>query len=417
MVGNVENNIVHSGLPSLAFDIEEIYINGKEGYVYSVSGKKYIDFVLGYGAVILGHGTEAFHEQFDIYLKRGNLLPGYTTWHSQLIDLLTHTANYDLSAAFFKTGSEAVTASIRLSSYITNKKSIIRCGFLGWHDVLLGDSLYWHEPINSPFRYEKRFKKGFRGISDDEKVFNWSSLRLDDLEKIITNNKENISCFIIDTYQVRFSSMSLLESSIKLCKKYDILVIADETKTAGRVAPLGVVISRNLNVDFIIGGKALANGFPLSILFGKPEYMNLSEKVRITGTFSQELSAIYGALTTFSIMTKNNGYSLIRNITKKIVTLFNNEAIKQNVNDHVRAEKLFDGAMFELVFLNNCLSNWENRTHLCKSMAKSGILILQGHPSYTCIGHYNLDYEDLTRRISAGFAEWKKHLLFRVHCK
>ena len=96
MVGNVENNIVHSGLPSLAFDIEEIYINGKEGYVYSVSGKKYIDFVLGYGAVILGHGTEAFHEQFDIYLKRGNLLPGYTTWHSQLIDLLTHTANYDL---------------------------------------------------------------------------------------------------------------------------------------------------------------------------------------------------------------------------------------------------------------------------------------------------------------------------------
>ena len=207
--------------------------------------------------------------------------------------------------------------------------------------------------------------------------------------------------------------MSLLESSIKLCKKYNILVIADETKTAGRVAPLGIVTSRDLDVDFIIGGKALANGLPLSILFGKPEYMELSEKTRITGTFSQELSAVYGALTTFSLMTKNNGYSRIRNITKKIVTLFNNEALNQNVNDHVRAEELFDGAMFELVFLNSCLDNKERRTHLCKSMAKNGILILQGHPSYTCIGHCNLDYNDLTRRISAGFAEWKKHLTIK----
>lgn len=406
----MNNKIVHSGLPSLAFNTDEIFVNGKGGYVYNISGKKYIDFVLGYGAVILGHGVDSFQNEYSKYMSNGILLPGYTKWHSQLLNSLTSTSNQIFSAAFFKTGSEALTASIRLSSRITGKKGIIRCGFLGWHDALLGDSIHWHEPLHSPLRYKERFTSGFRGISNKEKVFNWSTLKIDDLEKIITENIGDISCLLIDTYQERFISKSILDSSIRLCRKHKILVIADETKSAGRVSPLGITTLNNLHLDFIIGGKALANGLPLSILFGKQKYMSLSEKVRITGTFSQELSAVYGALATFSYMGHSTGYSRIRCITKKIVAIFNHEALQQNVNNYVLIEEIFDGAMFELVFLKECLGDWEARTYLCETMAKNGILILQGHPSYTCIEHKNLDFKELTKRLNTSFAEWKKYL-------
>src|SRR5713101_4422165 len=146
--------IVHSGLPrrSLAFGGEVLFERGSGGMVIDAEGREYVDFILGYGAVILGHSVAEFRTKVANYSANGLLLPGYSSWHIRLLRRLLQSTTENYSAAFFKTGSESVTAAIRLASRLSSKKGIIRCGFIGWHDVQLGKSVRWHEPLESPLR-------------------------------------------------------------------------------------------------------------------------------------------------------------------------------------------------------------------------------------------------------------------------
>jgi glutamate-1-semialdehyde 2,1-aminomutase len=402
--------IAHSGLPrrSLASGGELVFERGSGGIVIDAMGREYIDFILGYGSVIIGHNVVGFRRRLESYSQNGILLPGYSSWHVKLLWRLLQSKRHNYSAAFFKTGSESITAAIRLASRLSSKKGIIRCGFIGWHDAQLGKSVRWHESLESPLRFPLRFLEGFRGVAGEEEVFNWVSLDLKDLLSLVNNNVERIGCLVVDTYQLRFVGNETLRRALDLCRDNGIYVVADETKIAGRVSPLGFAADFGWDVDFFVVGKALANGAPLSILLGKPDLMAASEESRITGTFSQELSAVYAALATLDEMERMDGYIQIRSIGQTVAKEFNMAAQCVGVADLVQAESLFGGEMFDLTFSSKILGDWNYRQNLCSILASHGILLLQGHPSYVCLEHGGLDYDLLQQKFKAGLAEWKE---------
>lgn len=406
-------NIVHSGLPrrTIAFDGELLFAKGIGGMVYDVEGRSYVDFVLGYGAVVLGHGIAEFIRLVGKYSKHGLLLPGYSRFHVQYISNLLGKETKDYSVAFFKTASESVTAALRLAADLTGKMGVVRCGFLGWHDVLLGNSIRWHETLESPIRGISRFVDGFRGISGDERAFNWSSLNIEELESILRENSASIGSFAIDTYQLQFSNSKTIEEAISLCRARDILVILDETKLAGRVAKLGLGAKFGWYSDITILGKALANGAPLSLLLGKPEILAASEKIRITGTFSQELSAIYSGMATAEIMDGTDGYSRLCRIGARVVDEFCAASKIADVSDKVSLVPVFGGSLIEIKFAAAILGDWECRQALCTMLASNGVLMLQGHASYVCLAHETLDFNDLRNRFAAALNEWKNGTL------
>jgi glutamate-1-semialdehyde 2,1-aminomutase len=401
--------IAHSGLPrrTLALGGEIVFERGSGGMVIDVDGREYVDFILGYGAVILGHSVAGFQSRLESYSENGILLPGYSSWHIKLLQRLLQLKAENYSAAFFKTGSESVTAAIRVASRLSSKKGIIRCGFIGWHDAQLGKSVRWHESLESPLRFELRFVEGFRGVAGQEEVFNWVSLDFKDLVSIINANAHKIGCLVIDTYQLQFTRSETLKRAVELCRAHDIYVVADESKIAGRVSRLGFATEFGWDVDFLIIGKALANGAPLSVLLGRPNLMAASEESRITGTFSQELSAVFSALATLDEMERSDGYAVLRSIGPRVTNEFNVAARQIGVQDLVQAESLFGGAMFELRFSSKILGNWNHRQKLCSMLAEQGVLLLQGHASYVCLEHRALDYDALRLRFERGLTEWK----------
>jgi glutamate-1-semialdehyde 2,1-aminomutase len=232
------------------------------------------------------------------------------------------------------------------------------------------------------------------------------SLDLDALDSLLSTHRDTIGCFIIDTYQVRFCSAAIIGQAIDLCKRNKILVVSDETKIAGRILPLGLASRFGWNVDFIVVGKALANGAPLSILLGRRDLMAVSEEARITGTFSQELTAVFSALATFDEMLAVNGYSLLRNIGERIADTLNRAIANAGLRSSLHVESLFGGEMFEAVFNRNMLEDWDSRQRLCSALADNGVLLLQGHPSYVCLAHAALDHESLLARAQRGLTQW-----------
>jgi glutamate-1-semialdehyde 2,1-aminomutase len=256
-----------------------------------------------------------------------------------------------------------------------------------------------------------RFTEGFRGVSGDEQVYNWVSLDLDELETILADHGSKIACFILDTYQLHFSNPEAIATALRLCKARGLVVVLDETKIAGRVSRLGFGHFYDWSADLTILGKALANGAPLSILFGSRDIMQQSEAARITGTFSQELSAVFSALATDEIMSRQNGYSLLKQTGTRLVAVINAAARAARVEDDIQALAVFGGAMFEFAFSPATIGDWSIRSAVCSFMAEEGILVLQGHPSYVCLAHAQLNWEELEAKITKSLRKWKGVLL------
>jgi len=399
--------IEHAGTCSIynSTGKELVFSHGEGPFVFDDSGKKYVDFILGFGPVVLGHNNSTFNTCVAAQIANGIHMPSYTIHHGEFIKRLSLSPDESLS--FFKTSSESITAALRIVAQATGKKGLIRCGYIGWHDVQIANTCSWHEYPYSGLRNEIRFTTGFRGVSNEEAVYNWIGLDVPSLISIIESAYNNLGAFIIDMFQLHFMDVEILREAIDLCHKYGLLVILDETKTSGRVSLLGIHKQHNLNYDFIILGKALANGAPLSLLVGKNDIMTNAKKARITGTFSKELLSIWCALTTSDIMKENNGYIKLSEIGSNICSIINNAAQSENVSDYVECLGVFNSSMIDLKFSKAIVNEKDKRELLRRLLVDEGILILQGHPSFISLADEYLDFRVLYEKFSRAFSKWK----------
>lgn len=397
--------IEHAGTCTIStLEKNEIrFKRGTSSYVYDDEGKRYIDFILGFGPVIIGHAEEEFNQMISRYLLNGIHFPSYSVYHEQFLERLKDTGWSAFS--FFKTSSEAITATIRIAMAMTHKKGVVRCGFIGWHDVQIGNTIAWHEQPNSVLRNEVRFIQDFRGISGDENVVNWASFDLDELES--TLRKSQYCIFIIDAFQVHYSTIEILQQALKICKKYGVLTVLDETKTSGRVRLMGISEYYGIKTDFLIMGKAIANGGPLSVLCGNNELSDNARVARITGTFSKECIGIYCALATLEIMDRRNGYVILETVGNKFVRELNGIFKAANVYNLIVAEEVFNGSMINLRFGEDIINNKTIRNAFRLCCAENGILLLQGHPSFVCLAHQNLDIKEFRENTYRAVEQWK----------
>jgi glutamate-1-semialdehyde 2,1-aminomutase len=404
----LDNRIHHAGVSRFfrSDGKEIIFSHGKKGVVYDDVGNEYIDFILGFGPIILGHTYPDFQSKLKDFIDNGIIFPGYGKWHYKYINKLLGDLDTDYQGVIFKTASEAVIAAIRLATIVTNKKGVIRCGFLGWHDVLIGKSVYWHEPLDSPLRNKNRYEMGMRGIGPDEPVFNWVDLDIQHLSYIIEKEGDKYGVFVMDAYQLSFSTFELFNQILLLCKNHNIQVVLDETKTGGRVSKHGIALDNKFDVDMVVLGKSLSNGAPISLLVGKEDILKYSEIARIGGTFSKELIAIYAGLITLEIMEERSGFDIIKKVGIDVVNTINSSIAELDLQRALKAEPVFDGAMFEIRFSKELMVDMDARDQLIKCLADNGILLLQGHPSFVCLAHQELESQILYEKFRNGLLIW-----------
>ena len=396
--------IEHAGTCSIdTLSANELrFSHGSGGIVYSENGEKYYDFILGFGPVVLGHSDPEFNRDVATFLTNGIHFPSYSLFHEELSEIIEKHGWRAVS--FFKTSSESVTAAIRIAMHATRRKELIRCGFLGWHDAEIAFTGSWHEPPDSELRKQLRFTENFRGVTGNERVWNWVDFKLDELEDLL--RKQNIAAFIIDAYQLYFTNTIIIEKAFDLCKTYGVITILDETKTSGRITFMGIGEELGLKPDLLVLGKAVANGAPLSILCGKNELSEYARAARITGTFSKEALSVYCALSTKKIMDERNGYKHLKQTGNRIVDLFNDAAVETRTIDHAYFKPVFGGGMFNLEFSPEIDKNMVLRKQLRLLLASNGILLLQGHPSFICLSHDSIDENDFKERAKKAFHEW-----------
>lgn len=269
--------------------------HGKGGRVTDVDGNEYIDYLCAYGPIILGYcETEVDEAVIEQIRTKGFCFSLTQSIQNTLIEKLTQIIPCCEMAAIVKTGSDATTIATRVARGYTGKTKIARCGYHGWHD--------WCVEVKGGIPQK---------LYEDIIEFHYNDL--DMLEDILKKNSADMAGIIITpvghplAHDVEMPKPGYLEGVRKLADDYGVVLIFDEIRSGFRCSIGGAQKYFGVTPDLACFGKAMANGYPISALVGKREFMSvMADKVFLSSTFFPNSDAQIAALKTIEILERDN---------------------------------------------------------------------------------------------------------------
>jgi 3-aminobutanoyl-CoA transaminase len=372
-----------------------IFLDSGEGCrLRDVDGNEFVDFLCGYGPVILGYREDevddAVYEQihqkgfcFTLTQKYQNLLAG---------KLKALMPSWEMSI-FLKTGSDATTAAVRIARAHTGRLKVMRCGYHGWHD--------WCVEM-----------KG--GIPEKfwEDVFEFQYNRLDQLEKLMAEHGDDTAAIIMTPFghpnhmEMQTPAPGFLEGVKKLARQYGALLIYDEIRTGFRVSLGGAQKYYGVTPDLSVLGKAIANGYPISVVTGKKEIMmTAADKLFISSTFFPNSEAFVAALKTIEILERDN---VLEDIWEK--GEFFMKRIQALIDQYDAGAKLTGiPPMFYITFPKEKTGAYKKkRTDFYTQLIRRGFFFTPFHHAYISYRHTKQDLELTLTAIEESLAYVRK---------
>jgi len=254
--------------------------------VWDTDGRKYLDCIMGLGAVALGYGHPEVNQAAHAAIDAGVVGPLPPESEERLAERLAKVMPWMERTRFLKTGAEAVAAAVRLARAATRREVVLRSGYHGWLD--------WCQPPGTPGVPTAIFAQS------EELPFN-DSERARALIRLLG---DRLAAVIIEPVVEREPASEWLATLREESQRVGALLILDEIKTGFRLGLGGAAERYGLKPDLVVLGKALANGFPLAAVGGKREVMEEARRTWISSTLATEMVALAAAEATVEVMVR-----------------------------------------------------------------------------------------------------------------
>jgi glutamate-1-semialdehyde aminotransferase len=267
---------------------------GKGCRLTDVDGNEYIDFLCGYGPIILGYREEEVDDAVIQQIKdKGFCFTLTQPYQNELARKLNELIPSAELSIFLKTGSDGTTASIRIARAYTNRVKVMRCGYHGWHD--------WCVEMKGGIP-EKFY--------EDVHEFHYNDL--DHLEDLMKKHGDQTAAIIMTPFghplhqKMQTPKPGFLEGVRKLADKYGAVLVFDEVRTCFRLKMGGTQELYGVTPDLTVLGKGMANGYAISVVTGKKDVMMAAaSKLFISSTFFSNSIGYIAALKTIEIMERD----------------------------------------------------------------------------------------------------------------
>jgi len=284
-----------------------IFISHAKGaYLYDVDGNSYIDYVMSWGPMILGHANDRVIAPVTRILKRGTSFGAPTEREVSLARLVTDIYPSIEKVRLTSSGTEAAMSAIRLARGYTGRDKIIKfegC-YHGHADSLLvkagSGAATFGVPSSSGVN---------KSLARDTIALPFNDIRK--VEAAIARDKGNIACVIVEPIPANMGVVppkpGFLKKLRELTHKHGIILIFDEVITGFRVALGGAQELFGVQPDLTILGKILGGGFPIGAFGGRAEIMDLLSPdgpVYQAGTLSGNPVAVEAGINTIRILMK-----------------------------------------------------------------------------------------------------------------
>ncbi len=255
---------------------------GHGSKIYDVDGNEYIDFMMAYGALSLGH---AYPKIVDVVKRtieeEGSHFATASEIEADVAETMCHKFPDVEKVRFTNTGTEAVMAAVRVARAFTGRKKIIKFegAYHGWYDDLCV-SAHARPPDNLGYYNDPIKNIESSGIPDEAfvntMVVPWNDS--DILERKISEQKGEIAAVLIEPIMCNMGVLlpkeGYLQTVREITEKSDILFIIDEVNTVVKLALAGAHEFYDIDCDMSTYGKALGAGFPIAAIGGRSDIMD-----------------------------------------------------------------------------------------------------------------------------------------------
>ncbi|SNR52786.1 glutamate-1-semialdehyde 2,1-aminomutase [Lutibacter agarilyticus] len=250
-----------------------IFIDRAKGSkIFDVDGNEYVDMVLSYGPMILGHRNSTVEKTVKKYMKNGYTFGASTKGEIIMAELVCDAFPGMDKVRFVNSGTEAVLSAIRLARAFTGKNKIIKFAgcYHGHSDALLVAAGSGLATLSIP---------GSKGVPD-EAVKNTLIAEFNNIKSVERHlRNDDVAAIIIEPIA---GNMGVIQPSAKfikelkeLTKASGILLIADEVMTGFRSQFGGAQELLGFEADITCLGKVVGGGFPVGAYGARNEIMEM----------------------------------------------------------------------------------------------------------------------------------------------
>ncbi|MEM9430787.1 MAG: aminotransferase class III-fold pyridoxal phosphate-dependent enzyme [Pseudomonadota bacterium] len=347
------------------FDPGIVIARGEGARVWDEDGREYIDYLIGSGPMLVGHGHPEVMEAVLHQLPHGMTFFANNARGIELAEAIAAAVPCCEQVRFVTSGGEADMYAIRLARAYTGKPKILK--FEGGYHGMSAEaqmSLAPARQVNFPTPVPD--SAGIpEGVAADVLVAPFNDLGA---TASILAETDDIAGIIVEPLQrIIPPAPGFLEGLRALCDRQGLLLIFDEIVTGFRLAYGGAQERYGVTPDICTLGKVIGGGFPLAALGASAEIMAHFDKAAVgtdkwlmqLGTLSGNPVAAAAGLKTLEILSRPGQYDRLRTIGGSLIEM---QAAALAAHG-IPAQICGDPTLFDIYFSDAAVTDYRTAKH------------------------------------------------------
>ena len=345
------------------FDPGIVIKAGKGSRVWDEDGNEYVDYLIGSGPMLLGHGNDEVQEAVFEQIPKGMTFFANNSLGIELAEEICRAVPCAEQLRYVSTGGDADMYAMRLARAFTGREKILK--FEGGYHGMSAEaqmSLAPSKLVNYP-----QSVPDSAGIPEAVRDGVWAAPfnDIDFLRSFMAEHGTEIAGIIVEPLQrIIPPAPGFLDAIREMCDKYGVVLIFDEVVTGFRFSYGGAQEQYGVTPDLTTLGKVIGGGFPLAAIVGREEIMRHFDKGAVgaenwlmqLGTLSGNPVASAAGLKTLEILRRPGAYEKLRTFGNTLMSMFDKYLSKTGIPHQI----VGDPTLFDIVFTNRAVVNYRD---------------------------------------------------------
>ncbi|QQA43102.1 aspartate aminotransferase family protein [Pelagovum pacificum] len=345
------------------FSNDIIIARGDRARVWDQDGKEYVDYLIGSGPMLLGHGHPEVMDVVLQQLPQGLTFFTNNTLGIELAEEIVRAVPCAEMVRFVSTGGEADMYAIRLARAFMGRDKMVK--FEGGYHGMSAEAQMSLSParqVNFPQAVPD--SAGIpQSVADEMLIAPFNDL--DYLASLLDEHGSEVAGIIMEPLQrVVPPEPGFLQGVRDLCDKHGILLIFDEIVTGFRLDYGGAQERWGVTPDIATLGKIIGGGFPLAATVGRADIMSHFDKAKVgadkwlmqLGTLSGNPIAAAAGLKTMEVLRRPGQYDQLKATGKRLMEAHDKALTEAGVDFRI----VGDATLFDVVFAEGPIRNYRD---------------------------------------------------------
>jgi predicted acetylornithine/succinylornithine family transaminase len=273
-------------------------------YLWDVEGKKYLDFIAGYGCLNVGHSNKsvikALQKQVSALIQPSNVY--YNIPQIELARKICEITGFGQKVFFANSGTESIEAALKLArKYSEDKYNSERFEVITFKRSFHGRTMGALSATAQP-KKQKMFKPLLKGFLYGE---------LNNIDSVKDLVSDNTCAVMLEPVQgesgVYPADMQFMKDLRDLCTQKDILLILDEVQTGfARTGKMFAYENYDIQPDILVLAKSLGGGMPIGAIVANDEISNAFAPGMHGSTFGGNAASCAAAIAVIDYIKEND---------------------------------------------------------------------------------------------------------------